>query len=225
MGWRRLRRGVLALIALPVAYVLAGFAGALVPGPVADVGGAPTERIGLARGPIHYDMLLPLTPALREAFGFAEAQGLPVRHPGAEWLVLGWGAEGFYTTVGAYADITPGVLVRAVTGDSAVMRLDVAGDISAVTGVDWLEVSPAQIDALSAVALAAVERDATGQPMAIPPAPWGQTHVFYRAKGRFSIFHTCNAWAGEALRAAGISLGLWTPTPQALSLSLWWYRA
>ena len=223
LHWRWLRRVVLALVALPVAYILAGFVGALVPGPVADVGGAPTERIGLARGPIHYDILLPLTPAVRKAFGFSVAQGLPVQHADAEWLVLGWGAAGFYTTVGAYSDITPGVLGSAVTGDSAVVRLDVAGDISAVTGIAWLDVSAAQIDALSAVALAALERDAAGAPLAIPPAPWGQTHVFYRAKGRFSLFHTCNAWAGETLRAAGIPFGLWTPTPQALSLSLWWY--
>lgn len=224
MLWLWLRRVVLALIALPVVYVLAGFLGALVPGLIADAGGAPTERIGLARGPIHYDILLPLTPAVRKAFGFSAAQGLPVQHSDAEWLVLGWGAAGFYTTVGDYTDITGGVLARALFGDTAVMRLDVAGDISAVTGIDWLEVSPAQIGALSEVALAALDRDAAGQPIAIPPAPWGQTHVFYSAKGRFSMFHTCNAWAGETLRAAGIAFGLWTPTPQALSLSLWWYR-
>lgn len=219
---RGLRRTVLALIAGPVLYVLAGFVGAVVPGPMAVVKGAPTEQIGLARGPIHYDILLPLTPKLREVFGFAEGQGLPVRHADAEWLVLGWGAEGFYTTVGAYSDITAGVLWRAVTGDVAVMRLDVAGDISGIEGIRWLDVSAAQIEALGQVALAALERDAAGAVMPLPPAPWGQTHVFYRAKGRFHLGHTCNAWLGETLRAAGIDFGLWTPTTQAVSLSLWW---
>jgi hypothetical protein len=45
--------------------------------------------------------------------------------------------------------------------------------------------------------------------------------VFYRAKGRFNILHTCNAWTGEVLRAAGIRFGLWTPTTQAVKLGLW----
>lgn len=217
-----MRRLILALIALPVLYVLAGFAGALIPGPIADVAGAPTERIGLAPGPIHYDFLLPLTPALRETFGFAKQAGLPVDHPQAEWLVLGWGAEGFYTTVGSYADMAAPVLWRAVTGDSAVLRLDLAGDVSGIEGIDWIDASQAQIDALAAVARAAFAPGPNGQPVALPPAPWGQTHVFYRATGRFSIFHTCNAWAGETLRAAGIRFGVWTPTTQALNLSLWW---
>lgn len=220
-----MRRVLLALIAAPVVYVLAAFLGAAVQGPVAPVGGAPTEVIGLARGPIHYDILLPLTPQTREAFGFARAEGLPVDHPQAKWLVLGWGASGFYTTVGAYSDATPGVLWRAATGDSAVLRLDLAGDVSAVTGLRWLEVSAAQIAALTKVALAEFQRDATDQPMAVPPAPWGRTHVFYRAKGRFHLLHTCNAWVGETLRAAGIAQGIWTPTAQALSLSLWWHAS
>lgn len=191
------------------------------PGPVADVKGAPTQVIGLVRGSIHYDILLPLSPELRKSFAFATADGLPMDHPQAEWLILGWGSERFYSTVGAYSDIRPGVLWRAATGDSAVMRLDLAGDVSGVESIAWLDASPAQIDALAQVVLAALPRDAAGNPTALPPAPWGQTHVFYRANGRFNIFHTCNAWAGETLRAAGIGHGIWTPTTQAFWLSLW----
>lgn len=220
-----MRRLVLALIAVPVFYVLAGFLGAVIPGPVAGVAGAPTELVALARGPIHYDILMPLTPETRDAFGFAKAQGLPMDHPDAEWLVLGWGADGFYTTVGSYGDITPGVLWRAVTGDGSVLRLDLAGDVSHVAGLTWLEVSAAQIAALRDVALAEFARDAAGQPLALPAAPWGQSHVFFRAVSRFHLFHTCNAWMGETLRAAGIAHGVWTPTTQALSLSLWWNRS
>ena len=218
-----LRRVLLALIAAPVIYILAGFVGAVVPGQQAIIKGALTERIGLARGSIHYDLLLPMTPAMREGFGFAMAAGLPIGHPEAEWLVLGWGAEGFYTTVGHYSDITPGVLWQVASGDSAVMRLDLAGDVSGISGLEWIDVSAAEVAALREVTLAALERDASGAPIALPPAPWGQTHVFYRAKGRFNALHTCNAWVGETLRAAGISFGIWTPTTQALSFSRWWH--
>lgn len=205
--------------------MLAGFLGAVIPGAVSGVAGAPTEVIGLARGPIHYDILLPLTPETREAFGFAKAQGLPMDLPEAKWLVLGWGAAGFYTTVGSYGDITPGVLWRAATGDGSVLRLDLAGDVSQVAGLTWLEVSPAQIAALRDLALAELARDGAGRPVALPAALWGQRHVFYRAKSPFHLFHTCNAWVGETLRAAGIAQGVWTPTTQALSLSLWWHAS
>lgn len=216
-----MRRLVLALVAVPVLYVLAGFLGAVFPGSQADLRGAPTERIGLARGAIHYDILLPLSPEMRRAFGFAQRAGLPMQHPQAQWLVVGWGAEGFYTTVGQYTDIRPAVMWRAATGDTAVLRLDLAGDVSTIEAIDWIDAAPAQIAALQEIVLGMLTRDAAGQPEALPPAPWGQTHVFYRAKGRFNIIHTCNAWVGEALRAAGFGLGAWVPTTQAMKLSLW----
>lgn len=215
-------RGLTCVVAVPVAYILAAFLGAVIPGPVAEVKGAPTERIALARGPIHYDILLPLTPDTRAAFGFAEAAGLPVNHPQAEWLVVGWGAAGFYTTVGSYGDVTAPVLWRAVTGDDAVMRLDLAGDVSGVQSLRWLDASPAQIATLRGTILAAMARDAADQPIAASTAGWSASHRFFAATGRFNIFHTCNAWTGETLRQAGFAFGLWTPTPQAVTLSLWW---
>lgn len=220
-----MRKLALALIAGPVFYVLAGFAGALFPGPVAEVPGARTEVIGLARGPIHYDLLIPLTDATRAEFGFLARDGLPVDHPKARWVVVGWGAEGFYRTVGSYADVTASVAWRAVTGDDAVLRLDLAGDVTGIEGLSWIDASPAQIAALRKAVLAGFARDAAGAPVALPPAEWGEGHLFYRARGRFHLFHTCNAWLGETLRAAGLGFGIWTPTTQAVSLSLWWNRS
>lgn len=194
----------------------------MVPGDTADVPGARTEIIGLARGPVHYDILLPLTPELREAFGFANAAGLPMQHPKAKWLVLGWGAAGYATMDEGLATMAPAALWRAATGDAAVLRIDLAGDVGAIAGLVWIEVSPAQIAALRDAILAQLARNGDDQPVAISPATLGKTHVFFHATGRFNIFYTCNAWVGETLRAAGIRLGIWTPTTQALSLSLWW---
>lgn len=218
-----MRRGLLALIAAPVFYVLAGFLGALSPGHVTAVGGAPTARIGLARGPLHYDLLLPLTDDSRAAFGFLDDGGLPVYDRRAIWLVVGWGAEAFYTSVERYSDVTAPVLWRAVTGDDPVLRFDLAGDVSGVSGLEWIDASPAQITALQAAILRQVSRDYQGVAIRLPPVSAGQTHLFYRANGRFDLFHTCNDWIGARLRDAGLPFGAWTPTTQAVALSLWWH--
>ncbi|MEJ8631383.1 DUF2459 domain-containing protein [Sphingomonas sp. I4] len=34
-----------------------------------------------------------------------------------------------------------------------------------------------------------------------------------RGKGRYSAAHTCNNWTGNALAAAGVRMGWWTPFP------------
>ena len=43
--------------------------------------------------------------------------------------------------------------------------------------------------------------------------------AFYEANGRYSATHTCNSWTGNALAAAGVRMGWWTPFPWTVT---WW---
>jgi uncharacterized protein (TIGR02117 family) len=49
---------------------------------------------------------------------------------------------------------------------------------------------------------------------------YGPYDAFYEARGRYSARRTCNAWTGEALAAAGVRVGWWTPFPETV---LWWF--
>lgn len=222
MGRWGLRLGA-ALIALPLLYLSAGLLGAAIPGPRAATGGEPSLAIALASGPIHVDMLLPLDPEIRQRFDFAAASGVPVNAPEARYLVVGWGSKGFYTTTGSYGDLSLPVVLRAMTGDSAVLHLDVAGDLGAVPDLIWLPLSPAVLDRLSQGILDSLSRDGAGPPQLVKRAVFTPSDAFFAAEGRFSLAQTCNVWLGQQLRAAGLGFGLWTPTPQAvwLSAALW----
>jgi uncharacterized protein (TIGR02117 family) len=207
------------LVCLPLFYLATGLIGAVVPGPIARTESAPTLAIALASGPIHFDILLPMTEPLRKSFAFAASRGVPVAGMDAQYLVVGWGSTGFYTTTGSYADLRAANVVRAMTGDSAVLHLDVAGDQTDVPGLIWIPVSEAQLDLLAQKVLSSLKRDASGRPVPLDSPAFGQTDAFFAAKGHFSLLRTCNVWVGEVLRAAGIPFGLWTPTPQAVRLS------
>lgn len=223
-----MRRWLFRLFALilgsPALFYLAAFLGALVPG-----GGswddAPAQvRIGLLRGLIHYDFLLPLDDALRADYAFAqEDQGLPLNDSRAEWLALGWGSEAFYTTAGSYADIRLAAVWQAATGDAAVIRLDVMPHIPrGYEAVTWLDLSKAQYDALLQGIAASFARDAAGKPQPHPAPGFTGSDSFWLAEGHFDLTNPCNQWLGEQLRAAGVPFGRWTPTPQSVALSLWW---
>src|SRR5690606_7938761 len=95
----RAARYLLAAAGLALAvYLTASLILPLVPGSRAALADEfPVARLGLVEGPIHYDFLVPLTPEVRERFAFAEAAGLAVRHPAAEWLLVGRGGRAFYT--------------------------------------------------------------------------------------------------------------------------------
>jgi uncharacterized protein (TIGR02117 family) len=210
----RAGRGVALVVAL---YLILSLVLPLVPGTRAALPSGDAVRIGLLAGPIHYDFLVPLTPGVRQRFAFAVAGGVPVDDPAAEWLILGHGGRAFYTTVGTYADVTAGALWKGVTGDTSVMRLDVAGPVRQDIGIRWLSLSPEQLDAFVDAVLA----DFAEPRQRLPGPGLGDSDVFFPGADRSDILRTCNAWVGETLRAAGVRFGLWTPATWSVRLSLW----
>jgi uncharacterized protein (TIGR02117 family) len=220
---RRLSRAALRaaalLAAVILAYLVAGAAGGLW-----SNGNTPSTgeyRIGLVVGPIHTDLLVPLTPAVKTKLAFAIPDGVPLDAPGAEWLLVGWGAREFYTTAGTYADITAHATFRGITGDSAVIRLDAIGRITDFTDIPLIEIDAVRFAALLDILAGSFAPGPEDVPVAIDHPGFTASDRFYPANGHFNILHTCNVWVGDVLGAAGISFGRWTPTPQAMKLSLW----
>lgn len=197
-----IRRGLGALGLLIAGYLIAGTLGGLIRTGTPPEGGGPT--VWLLPGPIHTDLIIPMTPAARDTFDFLRDDGLPE----GDWLILGWGAREFYTTVGTYADLEAGAVWSAVTGDSSVMRVLPIGPFTPQGDMTRLDLSDRQFAAL----LAAIRTGFAGdEPERLPGPGLGTRDVFYAGAGRFHLLRTCNVWVGEVLRAADIRVGLWTP--------------
>jgi uncharacterized protein (TIGR02117 family) len=216
---RWIARGLVGLLVVILGYILAAAAGGLIGNGHAARGG--DVRIGLLIGPIHTDLLIPLTPDVRARFGFAADAGVPVNADGVQWLLLGWGAREFYTTIGTYADVTAHALWSGVTGDAAVLRLDVAGGIDDFSQTPLIEIDAVQFAALLDVIATEFARGADGAPTAIAHPGFTPTDQFFTARGPFNILRTCNVWVAETFAAAGISFGRWTPAPFSVRLALW----
>lgn len=218
MTWLvRLCAGLICVIFL---YLAVAVVGALVPGPVVDVPGGDDVTVVLVAGPIHYDLILPNDAQTRRAFGFLADYDLPLES--AEWIVVGWGSRAFYTATGTYRDLDARVIWDAATGDASVFRFDVAYGDWAAFGVP-VTMSWDQYALLRGQILQGLARDGAGLPVRVPGASLTPGDVFLDAKSHFSILRTCNVWIGEILRGAGVSMGFWTPTPYAVTLSRWWF--
>lgn len=211
--------GLVTLSALVIGYLAVALIGGVLGGSTASheaTDDRHTVTIGLVAGPIHNDFLLPLNAETQARFAFLEPHDIPVNHPNAEWLMLGWGAREFYTTVGTYSDVSLGASVKALFGDSSVMRVDVLGAIGRPDAVRWLPISRPQYETL----LSGIKDSFDPALQSVPVRPKAQGH-FFAAQGAFNLFNTCNTWVGKRLRAAGVRFGVWTPIPASISLSLW----
>ena len=214
---RWITRSIAGIAALLAAYVVAAALGGLIPDktgrlPVSD----DITEIVLINGPIHYDILVPIDMA-RQDFAWLSAHGIALDHPQVQWLVLGWGAQEFYTSTGTYTDVSARAIWRGVTGDSAVIRVSVAGAVAR----HWprIALDPDQRNRLTRAVTDSFANGAETQPTQHPG--FSEFDRFFPAVGRFHLFRTCNVWIGQMLQAAHVRFGAWTPTPYAITLSHW----
>ena len=220
MRARRWLAPVLALLLVPalvVGWFIAGLIGAAIPGQSRDWPGEATVGIRLAFTPIHTDLLLPIDDDLRARFAFADSAGVGILHPEARWLLVGWGARDYYTAQTVDSALPIGVILRAIGGDSSVIRLEAWFDF---VPDDYPNIRVMHLTEGGYAALLDRIEAEIGTPELVMAPGLSQIDAFYAAKSPFSPLQTCNSWVGEALREAGVPLGRWTPTLQAMELSL-----
>jgi uncharacterized protein (TIGR02117 family) len=217
------KRASLALLGIVALYLMIVLLGALVTGRMTDVDHEPkTTKVLLVGGVIHYDFLLPMNDMTRARFGWLANAGVDMDHPRAEWLVIGWGAHDFYTATGDYTDLRARTIWRGLTGDSAVMRVDLAGYLPDALDPLTVAFSDAQYSAF----LDQIE-NSFAQGVGTKPldnVTLSGSDRFFAATGNFNFFNTCNVWVGQSLRAAGVKFGAWTPLPASISLSHFLYQ-
>lgn len=133
-----------------------------------------------------------------------------------QWLLFGWGDRDFYLNTPTWAefDIRTGLI--AITGSGSTL---VHVDHMAMPE-DAVEVRPVTLTAGQYRRLAAFIARTFAPGNAIKG--YTEQDLFYPARGRYSAFRTCNAWTGEALAAAGVRVGTWTPFEGGV---MRWFRA
>ncbi|OAN49214.1 hypothetical protein A6A04_03625 [Paramagnetospirillum marisnigri] len=121
--------------------------------------------------------------------------------PEVKWFEIGWGSAEYYPVR------DPGVLdtLRAISGSAAVLH--VAGlDIPAADRFPSMELAPLSLTATQFVRLISrldATMDRKGGGLAVSRAGLYDFSLFFPAKGRFTLGHTCNAWTAEVLAEAG----------------------
>ena len=84
-----------------------------------------------------------------------------------------------------------------------------------------IRLRPHEYRRLWAAIRADFELDADGRTRRMDAPGYGCCDAFYRATGKASAVRTCNSWAANRLRLAGVRTSLWPPFVQGLT---WRYR-
>jgi hypothetical protein len=137
---------------------------------------------------------------------------LPVADKPYPWTMVGWGDAEFFQQVPEWTDLTlPLACGSAFARHATALRYEeIYLEPYATEDVRTIRISADQFVKLQAyIEATATQVNGVKEPLVVANAPVGTT--YYAAQGRYHIFRTCNQWTSDALDAAGIRHGLWTP--------------
>lgn len=136
------------------------------------------------------------------------------------YLAMGWGDKGFYLETPTWADLKASVAFKAATGlSTTAIHATYHRSLNLGDSCRKINISATQYKRLIRYIKNSFQTDPNGHVMNIKTnANYGDTDAFYEAKGSYSMFHTCNTWVNNGLKATGLKSCLWTPFDTGLFL-------
>ena len=135
----------------------------------------------------------------------------------ATHLFIGYGHRDFYLNTPSWGQLSLATAADAAFGDGpALLHVEHVTAPTESEDVRAITLSSDEYRRLVANLLPRFRRDSDGRTLPLLGRGYGAHDVFYEADGGFNALYNCNEWTGRALRAAGVRMGLWTPTAQSI---------
>ncbi len=163
---------------------------------------------------VHTDLVFPIKTQWidwSEKFPFENTISKRTDH---QYISIGWGDKGFYLETPTWDDLKFSTAFEAAfwLGDAAV-HATYYDDMKEGKDVKAIMLTERQYLELIAFIDESLDKDEDGNYIVIQTnAQYGKDDAFYEAKGKYSLFHTCNTWTNNGLKEGGQKAALWAGT-------------
>ena len=123
-----MRRALLALAAVPLAYLLASLAGSLIPVNRAWTEPANGITVYIADNGVHADIIMPARAEGLDWEPLVPKSDFAAPNAGARWVAFGAGEERVYLKTPRWRDIEPATIWSALAGGRRVMHVEWVAD-------------------------------------------------------------------------------------------------
>lgn len=161
---------------------------------------------------VHTDIVVPVRHELFDWSKTIPYHNTSGNDTSAEFLAFGWGDKGFYLQTPAWSDLKFSVAFNAMFGlSTSAIHATFYREMREDGSCRKIPVSREGYLNLCRFILNSFALSPDGKPVYIKTtANYGTRDAFYEGTGRYSLFRTCNTWANDALKSAGLKAGLWT---------------
>lgn len=216
-----LARSLAGLLALPILYFVAALIGGLIP---ANPGWREAERgitIFVRTNGVHTWLMMPTVAAGMDWRPLAPAEHIKDPRYAGNYLAIGYGNRDFYLNTPSWSDLSPRIALAAAIGQGlGLVHVEHERDPRANDYQKPIVLTPGEYRKLATHVRRSFDLDGGGRTVPLLGRGYGPADTFYEGRGRYDAHRTCNEWTGEALRAAGVRTGIWTPLSQSIMLRL-----
>jgi uncharacterized protein (TIGR02117 family) len=207
-------RIALAILAIPLLYLMAALVGGLIP--VNSDWQEPDDGITIyvANNGVHADLVLPAVAQgldWRPLLPKTDARNVP---DNAGWIAFGAGERRVYLETPTWGDLTAKTAAIALIGGERVMHVQWVRDPT--YAAKEIRLTPEQYRRLWASIRSEFQLSPDGKPVRIDHPGYGFGDAFYHGVGKANAISTCNQWSADRLRVAGVKAPLWSPFVQGL---------
>jgi len=162
---------------------------------------------------LHTDIVMPIRTEIIDWSQKIKFSDTKSRDSLQNFVAIGWGNKEFFIDTPSVSQLKLSIAVRAGLGISpSAMHTTFLKSVQEDEFCRKIEISKSQYADLVDFIESYFIKDSPGNFVNIPtPNTYGDTDAFYEAKGRYTVFYTCNTWANSALKSAGLRSCLWTP--------------
>jgi uncharacterized protein (TIGR02117 family) len=193
-----------------ILYVIASLIISLIPYRFENTQKEKNINLYLESNGIHTDLILPYENEIyswNHFFSELEIQDKSIK---PKFISFGWGDRGFYLEALEWKDLKLKIAFKALFYmSSSVMHIQFIEKINNHSNLLQLKVKEENYKKL----IRFIQNSFQTQNAKIIPIKgfhYDTNDSFYEAKGRYSLFYTCNTWINQALRESELDSCLWT---------------
>jgi uncharacterized protein (TIGR02117 family) len=170
----------------------------------------------LMQSGVHTDFLVPVKNDQVDWTEYFPRENTKLNDTSTKFVAIGWGDKNFYMNTPEWSDLTVKTAVFCMTGlGSAAIHSTYYYEIPKDKPTIQLALSEKQYQKLIKYVKNTLVLTKTNQSIYIKPnnkKVVTGNDAYYEAHMRYNLFHTCNTWINNGLKASQQKACLWTPS-------------
>jgi len=205
MKWiKKLLKWIIYFLLIPISYIIIALILTSITIDRNTENQVSDKTIYLHTNGVHLDIIIP-----KKNIDSVLLQGIK-REPSDTYIAFGWGDENFYINTPTWGDLTFKNGFKAMFLKSSTLV-----HITRYTSIrsDWIaiKVSNDELEKLNTYLQNTFITNETGMKVILDNQGYSSIDDFYKAKGSYSCFKTCNSWVNAGFKQSGLKSCLWTP--------------